>query len=107
MDPEEEKLWKTFVADWEAWKVGDTKLGEIMSMGLPVVCNSGIGDVDEIVRTMNAGIVIDVLDTEHFDVAARQLLNTAFSKTDITAAANTYFSLKKGVVSYRKIYETL
>ncbi|MBK6482089.1 MAG: glycosyltransferase [Chitinophagaceae bacterium] len=84
-----------------------TKLGEIMSMGLPVVCNSGIGDVDEIVRTMNAGIVIDVLDTEHFDVAARQLLNTAFSKTDITAAANTYFSLKKGVDSYRKIYETL
>jgi glycosyltransferase involved in cell wall biosynthesis len=84
-----------------------TKLGEIMSMGLPVVCNAGIGDVDEIVRTMHAGIVIDILDRAHYDLAAKQLLETSFSKTAIAAAANTHFSLKKGVDSYRKIYETL
>ncbi len=84
-----------------------TKLGEIMSMGLPVVCNAGIGDVDEIVRTKHAGIVIDVLDRAHYDLAAKQLLQSSFSKPAIIAAANTYFSLKHGVDSYRKIYETL
>ena len=35
-----------------------TKMGELMAMGIPIICNSKIGDVEEIIRSNNAGLCI-------------------------------------------------
>ena len=36
-----------------------TKLGEVLSMGIPVICNSGVGDVETIITNANAGFVLN------------------------------------------------
>ena len=36
-----------------------TKLGEVLSMGIPAICNSGVGDVKTIITNANAGFVLD------------------------------------------------
>jgi glycosyltransferase involved in cell wall biosynthesis len=36
-----------------------TKQAELMSMGIPVVCNAGIGDTDSIIRQYEAGICLE------------------------------------------------
>jgi hypothetical protein len=33
-----------------------TKLGEVLSMGIPVISNSGVGDVEQIVLNAEAGL---------------------------------------------------
>lgn len=84
-----------------------TKMGEIMSLGIPVVCNAGIGDVDTIMAVGNAGILIEKLDEAHYEQAAYSLLNRKFSKDVIQTVAAGYFSLHHGVASYQRIYDSI
>ncbi len=92
---------------WSKKASSPTKMAELMSMGIPIVCNSDIGDIDEIINKFQAGILIDKLDKEHFDEAVNKLLNTPFSKENIRAAASAFFSLKSGVNGYREIYDSI
>lgn len=39
--------------------VSPTKLGEYLSCGLPVICNSGVGDVEKLVHETRSGVVLD------------------------------------------------
>ena len=48
-----------------------TKMAEYLASGLPVICNAGIGDVDEVVKTDGVGVVIETLD----DAAYGRALN--------------------------------
>ncbi len=80
-----------------------TKQGELMSMGIPVICNEGIGDTDEIVKKYNAGSVIDLgkpLSGESFSISN-------FNKNLVRKGAEEYFSLEKGVDTYHDIYKAL
>ncbi len=82
-----------------------TKLGEILGMGIPVICNSGIGDVDSQIRNSNAGIVVDDFSTESFDQVINQL--TTLIKSDrniIRKIAIENYSLEGGIVKYEEIY---
>ncbi len=80
-----------------------TKMGEFMSMGIPMVCNAGIGDVDSIMQTTQAGIVLSALDDASMKEGAARLLNTTFSRQAIISAAQ-YYSLKKGIQLYHQVY---
>lgn len=84
-----------------------TKMGELMGMGIPVVCNAGIGDVDEIMIHSHAGILINTLNKESYDAAAKKLLATKFSGEEIRAAAFINFSLKDGIARYHNVYDAL
>lgn len=79
-----------------------TKQGELMAMGIPVVCNSGVGDTDVIVHKYHSGIVIDTLTEAGYENALN--LDTAFDRTGIIQGAKEYFSLEQGVNRYLKIY---
>src|SRR4030095_3301929 len=35
-----------------------TKLGEVLSMGIPVISNSGVGDVETIIKLTDSGFVL-------------------------------------------------
>lgn len=82
-----------------------TKQGEIMAMGIPLICNSGVGDTDEIVLKYNSGSVIS-----DFNHSAYQHIideNKSFEPTEITKGANDYFSLEEGVNRYFSVYKAI
>ena len=51
---------------WSKKASSPTKLGEWMAMGKPVVCNSGIGDIDKLMQEPNAGVLLNSFDEESF-----------------------------------------
>lgn len=78
-----------------------TKQGELMGLGIPVICNKGVGDVDRIVDKYSSGIAIDV--SEGYDV--QSLLNKSFNPLEIVKGAKEYFSLDQGISNYNKTYK--
>ena len=85
-----------------------TKHGEILGMGIPVVCNSGVGDVDRIVRDTQSGLLVEKFDDAEYDKIISQidsLLQTTPEK--LRAAAEKYYSLEEGVKKYLAVYNRL
>lgn len=80
-----------------------TKMGEYMGMGIPIVCNAGIGDVDAIMQSANAGIVLPALNDKLMREAAGRLLQSTFPRQAIVDAAQ-FYSLKNGIQRYHQIY---
>jgi glycosyltransferase involved in cell wall biosynthesis len=84
-----------------------TKMGELLAMGIPVICNN-IGDVKTITEQTNTGFCLEELNAESFrEVIAK--IDTLFHKTkkEIRENSQDYFLLEKGLASYSKIYKTV
>ncbi len=85
-----------------------TKMGEIMSMGIPIICNSGVGDVECIVNDTNAGYLINEFTDENYNKAIDNLDNILnIEKSKIIEGAQKYYSLNNGVEEYFKVYNKL
>ncbi len=86
-----------------------TKHGELMSMGIPLVCNKGIGDTDQIIRDSDTGVVCDAFTTQAYDEAISKLSKSISDeqKNYIRKTAKKYFSLREGVNTYSKLYQEL
>lgn len=85
-----------------------TKQGEIMSIGIPLICNSGIGDTDYIINKSGCGLVIPKLIEEEYDKIIDKfdyLFNLSDNK--IKQSAEEYFSLDKGIELYYNVYKML
>lgn len=82
-----------------------TKQGEIMAMGIPLVCNSGVGDTDKIVHEYNAGFVFNSLSTDQFEKF--DFSNIQFDKDSTQKGAHSYFGLTVGTDRYLRIYQLL
>jgi glycosyltransferase involved in cell wall biosynthesis len=82
-----------------------TKLGELLSLGIPVICNSGIGDVDSIINKGNCGILIEEFTDEAYEEAILEYKSTHFE--NLRQAAIDKFSLVKGVEAYEEVYQSL
>jgi glycosyltransferase involved in cell wall biosynthesis len=83
------------------------KLGELMAMGIPIVCNDGIGDTTEIVIQNQAGVVVDNFDHGSYKRAVEKLNQGGFDPTFIRRSAREIFSLNRGVELYKNIYDSL
>jgi len=85
-----------------------TKLGELMAMGIPIICNDGVGDVKEIVEKYKAGIVLSKFDENEFKNAVTLVLKGDYFERDIMMkGAYEYYDLKLGVEKYDAIYTRL
>ena len=85
-----------------------TKMAELLGMGIPLICNSDVGDTDEIVKKENVGIVINEFQENSYSKAVEEfekVLN--IPKQHLREIAQKHFSLEMGVKSYSKIYEAL
>tara|TARA_Y100000991_G_scaffold59417_2_gene43655 strand:- start:14074 stop:15318 length:1245 start_codon:yes stop_codon:yes gene_type:complete len=80
-----------------------TKQGELMGLGIPIICNKGVGDVDAVVEKFDSGIAIDI--DKDFDIEA--CLNKVYNEENIVNGARDYFSLEQGVKDYLGIYEKI
>lgn len=80
-----------------------TKQGEIMAMGIPLTCNSGVGDTDEIVKKYKAGSVVEQLNVEGY----KNAIGKNFDQESTIKGANEFFSLEAGVNAFEKVYKSL
>ena len=83
-----------------------TKQGEIMGMGLPHICNAGVGDVDSIIDE-KSGVMIKTLSSVEYDKAILAVLNTTYDNTYIRSKAIEVYSLSNGVLNYQKVYRQI
>jgi glycosyltransferase involved in cell wall biosynthesis len=85
-----------------------TKHGEIMAMGIPVITNTGVGDVEMIVAKYNSGYVLNNFSEKAFaEVVDKMISGNTFDKEEIRKGAHDFYSLEKGVASYKKVYDVL
>ena len=83
-----------------------TKHGEIMAMGIPVITNSGVGDVKEIVEENKAGFVVDEFSDENFSKVIDKLINkNLFNREQISQAASKVYDLENAIAQYKKVYD--
>ncbi len=82
-----------------------TKQGEIMAMGVPLICNSDVGDTDEIVNKYHSGVVVNEFSVKSYQAALNQL--GEFDANAIIQGANDYFSLSEGVKKYASVYSEI
>lgn len=80
-----------------------TKQGEIMAMGIPLVCNAGVGDTDSIVINYESGVVIENLNEQSYKEAVEN--GISYNREKTIKGAKEHFALKAGVERYAKIYE--
>jgi len=85
-----------------------TKLAELLGMGIPVICNSNVGDIDKFVPENNLGIMIDNLDDKGFEIAAQKIDTLReIDSARLRKVAQDLFSLEIGSDRYFKIYNEL
>ena len=77
-------------------------------MGIPLICNEGVGDVGEIISQTRTGICISLLTKESFESAVDKLNELAtLDSQKISEAAKRFFSLEAGIEKYDRIYRGL
>ena len=77
----------------------------MLGMGLPVIANSGVGDVDSIIQDTNSGILINEFSEDAYEEAVKEidtLLRIPVSS--LQEAAHRYYSLQEGVKRYNAVY---
>jgi glycosyltransferase involved in cell wall biosynthesis len=87
-----------------------TKLAEGLATGLPVVCNRGIGDLDDIVEREGVGVLVDGFSEAAYSVAVRRLarlLEDPGLAERCRRLAETRYSMDFGVGAYRQLYDDL
>ena len=87
-----------------------TRMGEILGCGLPVVANSGVGDVARIIEKYRVGVLVGDGSSEAM-LQALGLLTELRKDLDLPSrcrqAAEEVFSLQSGTERYQKLYEKI
>ena len=85
-----------------------TKQGELMAMGIPIVCNANIGDADKVIADTNSGWVIHTFNEESYKKTVYQILNKPLpDKQNIINQGNKEFNLQTGALKFRNTYERI
>lgn len=85
-----------------------TKLAELLGMGIPVICNAGVGDIDKFVPENKLGILISQMNEKGFAEAVEKV--DELLKTDpehLRNVSQKLFSLETGTERYFNIYKKL
>jgi glycosyltransferase involved in cell wall biosynthesis len=88
-----------------------TKIPEYLAAGLPVVCNSGVGDIDDLVTSERVGVIVTRFAGDEYLRASRQV-EELFTEADLGQrcrnVARKHFDLcEVGGARYRRLYERL
>ena len=74
-------------------------------MGIPVITNAGVGDVADVVKRYNAGIILPELNESSFNDAAGTIIKKqCFNREEIRKGALDFYDLKAAIEKYRKVY---
>ena len=79
-----------------------------MAMGIPLITNAGVGDVDEITTKYDAGIVLKELNNTEYEKAATLIAEgKKFNREEIIAGAKEYYDLDTAVKKYLGVYRSI
>ncbi|HEX6660780.1 MAG TPA: glycosyltransferase family 4 protein [Sphingomicrobium sp.] len=84
-----------------------TKLGEFLALGLPVVTNSGVGDVDHVISESGAGVLVDAFTPDAYRKAIRAIHALPRDPETWRAKAKRWFDLSAGVKKYAEVYREI
>ncbi len=91
-----------------------TKLGEFLASGVPVVTNTGVGDLERILGSDRCGSLLPGLTDRELSAFARKALPLLEGdgvpdevRRQCRAAAVEHFALAEGVARYRALYDSL
>ena len=82
-----------------------TKFAEYMLCGVPAFISSGIGDIDDIVRSHNVGVLVqNIADEDEIAHATDQFLKTGFDRKAISEFGLALYARESYLSLYEKIY---
>ena len=85
-----------------------TKLAELFALDIPVIANSGVGDLDEILEfERNGSVIVKDFEPASLRAALDKILDAPPKPYGAIREAGRVFSLEHGVARYHAIYETL
>lgn len=85
-----------------------TKLAELLGMGVPVICNAGVGDIDKFVPENNLGILITQMNEKGYKEAVGKVDDLLkLNPEHLRNVSQNLFSLETGTERYFNIYKKL
>ena len=84
-----------------------TKMGEMLALGLPIVTNAGVGDVEEMVGAMGCGVAIRHFSPESYAKALDELALQNQSSEERRKRALPWFDVELGIERYNRVYREL
>ena len=85
-----------------------TKMGEIMNLGIPIICNSGVGDVDEIMEKSMPELLVKEFSNKEYERVIDLITNNYKpNQKTIIETSHSYYSLEKGVEKYKEVYKEI
>lgn len=84
-----------------------TRLGEALGCGIPVTANEGVGDMADIIRRYNVGVIVEDASKKAMLVALNELealRSDPGLPSRCRKAAEEVFSLEVGTEAYRRLY---
>ncbi len=82
-------------------------MGEMLSLGLPIVTNAGVGDVEALVEDMGCGVAISDFGDESFGDAIDALQSLGGSREERRRKSLDWFDLSLGIDRYDAAYRSL
>ena len=82
-----------------------TKMGEIMNLGVPIICNTGIGDVEEIMGKCMPELLVNKFTNKEYKRAIDSFFKNKYASNKLIENSKVYYSLLNGVQKYKEIYE--
>lgn len=85
-----------------------TKMGEVLAMGIPIICNNKVGDVEEIIQQTGSGICIKNFEDETMISAIKSIKNHGnYRSAEIRERSRAVFELQNGLKKYADAYKLL
>ena len=84
-----------------------TKMGEMLSLGLPIVTNAGVGDVARIVEDTGGGVAIQRFDEAAYQEAIDAIEGLKSKPDERRQSALPWFDLELGIARYDEAYRAL
>lgn len=85
-----------------------TKIPEYLAAGVPLIANSGVGDVDKLIRENSVGVLIDKFERETYIDAVKNILTMNDSAQRCNETARRCFDLETiGGECYRRLYKKM
>lgn len=103
------------ISDWNIFFIRDayskkasspTKQGEVMAMGIPLICND-IGDTGKIIKESGAGVLVTAFSEEGYKKACDELDRLTAAPERIRESSCRYYDLSGGVEVYKKVYSEI
>lgn len=85
-----------------------TKLAEAFALGVPVISNAGVGDVDQITNDLDGGLVVDLYNEGAISNLVDNLDQVCLKGgLELRSRSRYRLGLEVAIHSYRKVYSSL